>query len=113
MTDLLALLALLAIVAAFFAVWSGNPIAWLMREIRLARADTWQGPHLVNPDLGTADDPRVAAMVARQKHLGERMKRQGRLIYQRDDYVPVLTKPAAAPPKFAAKVIPILSARHK
>ncbi len=112
MTDLLALLVLLAIVAAFFAIWSGNPVAWLLREIRLARAETWQGEHLVNPELGNANDPRVAAMVARQKHLGERMRRQGRHIYERVDYVPELSKPVAPPPKYAAKVIPILSVKH-
>jgi hypothetical protein len=107
MTDVAALLALLVVLALVLAFASKRPIDWIREELRLMRADTWQGEYLVNPAL--VDVERAALMAAKGRALGKRMKRQGRSLISKTPkpYVPVLTKQVDPVPPLADKVVPI------
>jgi hypothetical protein len=102
MTELLLLLAVFVLVACVAAIFHpGGFVGWCLQEWRLMRAETWA------PPPNTLSDPDVASMVARQKAMGERMKRQGVSLLAGRAYRPALTKPTAPPPRAAAVVTPI------
>lgn len=106
MTELLFLLAVFLLIALVSALFHpGGFIGWCRQEWRLIRAQTWA------PAPSTLADPDVASMVARQKAMGERMKRQGVSLLAGHAYRPALTKPATTPPPRAAAVVTPIRAR--
>jgi ABC-type sugar transport system ATPase subunit len=71
MNDILAFLGIVLVVGAALALWSPMPfIEWVRREIRLMRAETWQGDRLINPALGNLGDERVQRLDKKRKALG-------------------------------------------
>jgi hypothetical protein len=101
-TDVLAALGLLVFVALIVAIYSPLGLfAWIRQEWQLMRAESWE------PASGTIKDPDVATMVARQKAMGARMKRQGVSLLAGKPYRPELTKPAQPAPRASAVVTPI------
>jgi hypothetical protein len=107
--DFLALAVFLIVLAIVLGKTAGGIVPWIRNEIALMRAQTWQGPYLVNPALGSSTSPGVARMEKKRKALGKRMKKQGRSLLAKKVYTPVLTKKAddASPPPRADKVVPI------
>ena len=53
-------------------------VAWLRRELQLARAETWaQQPQIAAGVLTVREDPRCRQMVIRQRSKGVYLRREG------------------------------------
>lgn len=106
--DLLALIVFLVLLGTALGLAAGGIVGYLREEWRRMRARTWapgSGP-------GTMDDPRVAAMVARQRFYGRHLRKKGLSLLAGKPYVPVLTKPSEAEPQEQPdNVVPLRRAR--
>ena len=110
MSDYHALILIWLVLAIVLALCAGNLTAWAREEWRRLRAESW-APDEFQPC--SVSDPRVARMDLKRRALGKRMRRQGRTLLGGKGYVPVLTKPAEAPPPKANKVVPIRRAEPR
>lgn len=116
--ETLLLLAVFAFAAIVFWLLDPAPVvalyrrarAWVREEARLARAESWaNGVYEGPPEVA---DSRIAKMAERQRELAERMRAEGRHLFNDRAYKPALTKPVEAPPPKAAQVYPIRRAAN-
>ena len=107
--DVFAFVAIIFAAAVVAAVASHLPIGvWIRREVERARMKTWAPTGERPGPCSVKGDPRVQAMVVKQRAFGKRLRRQGRTLLAGKEYVPALTKPAEPPaPPMADKVVPI------